>query len=245
MNRSIYRFISLYLPALILFSGCISPSSRIARYIQKHPERPQAISSALENRTVVSGMTAAEARLCLGPPNSIERSESNSDEKGDTWHYVEASKASDTLKGSSLWVLDIPKATIYFSPEGIVTEVVYYNDLTSKEPSSAVTKEPVNARPAIRTPATSTRSRKQKKRARPILKPYVPKPDELGSSGWPKIELSGVSVMGSNSRAILNDNLYEEGESLEGVKLLNIYANGALLEYRGARTFLQTGDATK
>jgi outer membrane protein assembly factor BamE (lipoprotein component of BamABCDE complex) len=235
------------LAALLLAAtaGCISPSHRINRYIENHPERPIFICAALLEQKVRPGMTPEEVRLCLGAPNSIEHS-GDSDSRMETWQYVRDSNTEGSLRGSSLWKLKIPEATIYFSSHGAVTEGVFYNEPKPEDKEQQVyvtgTTTPESTTPPAAAP------KRTRPRGRPAPKPlprYQPKPDELGTKGWPEITLGGVSVTAGDRTAILNGQMLEQGEMAQGVTLLRVYANGALLEHEGGRTFLRPGETTK
>jgi outer membrane protein assembly factor BamE (lipoprotein component of BamABCDE complex) len=117
---------------LLMAAGCATPSERAARYISKHPERPAAICTALQTQSVVAGMNADEVRLCLGAPKRIDRTDDTP--AVETWHYLQDSRAGGVLKGSSIWEIEIPLATIYFSSDGLVKEAVYYNSVDTDEP---------------------------------------------------------------------------------------------------------------
>jgi outer membrane protein assembly factor BamE (lipoprotein component of BamABCDE complex) len=232
---------------LLMAAGCTTPSNRIARYILKHPERPIAICTALQTQSVVAGMNADEVRLCLGSPKRIDRTADTP--PTETWHYLQDSKAGGALKGSSIWHMDIPLATLYFSSEGLVKKAVFYNSQEADMPTTGgdapsprqdvvkgpprqvhVDKKPVPGKPRPNAPA---------------LPHYMPAPTELGVSGWPRVSLGGVSAMGGDHSAILNGEVVEPGETVSDVTLFRVFDNGVLLEYRGQRTFLRPGETTK
>jgi len=235
------------LALLLTVIGCATPSERIARYIAKHPERPAAICAALQDQSVTAGMNAEEVRLCLGGPNRIDRTGGSGDTLPiETWHYLRDSSTDSALKGSSLWAMQIPLATIYFSGEGLVSEAAFYDSpeadelatVTTAAAPPEITREApvVAARPPARQPSPNP----------PPLPPsYKPSPDELGVSGWPRVMLGGVSVMAGDQSAILNGEVVEPGETVSGVTLYRVYVNGVLLDYRGQRTFLRPGETTK
>ncbi len=224
---------------LLAAAGCATSSERIARYIAKHPERPAHVCAALVQNTVVPGMAPEEVRLALGGPNRIDRP---GPEPIETWHYFEHSNM-DGLEGSSLWAMEIPVATVYFSNEGVVEEAIFHGS-TADEPAET-TDEPVAA-PAPQPPTAKARPLPEPSQAEPPLPPpYAPAPDELGVSGWPRISLQGVSVMGADQSAILNGDVFEPGDNINDVTLFRVFVNGVLLDYRGQRTFLRPGNTTK
>jgi len=232
---------------LLTVAGCATPSERIARYIAKHPERPAAISAALQEQSVTAGMNAEEVRLCLGGPNRIDRTGGTADTPPiETWHYLRDSSTDSALKGSSLWAMPIPLATIYFSREGLVSEASFYG---SPEVDELATVTTAAAPPEITSepPVVVTRPPASESRPKPPPLPpsYKPSPDELGVSGWPRVMLGGVSVMADDQSAILNGEVVEPGETVSGVTLHRVYVNGVLLDYRGQRTFIRPGETTK
>ena len=229
-------------------AGCATPSERAARYISKHPERPATICTALQTQSVVAGMNADEVRLCLGTPKRIDRTDDTP--PVETWHYLQDSRAGSVLKGSSIWDIEIPLATIYFSSEGLVKEAVFYStDQTDEPPKGGETPSPqqdaVTAPPAQEMRADKTPASRKLRPKAPALSHYIPAPTELGVSGWPRISLGGVSAMGGDHSAILNGEVAEPGERVNAVTLLRVFGNGVLLEYRGQRTFLRPGETTK
>ncbi|MBT3191436.1 MAG: hypothetical protein HN341_02665 [Verrucomicrobia bacterium] len=213
---------------LAIAVGCSTPSERIARYIEKNPERPSVICAALERQTVHAGMTQKEVRLSLGAPNRIDRG-GTEQKPTETWLYFQPRDKERDKRGSSFWALDVPKATVYFSAAELVKDAVFYS-------SGGV--------------------QPQKRRARRKTKPvqieppraprdYDPKPEELGVKGLPKLTLGGVSAMGRDRSAILNRELFAPGEVVEGVTVTAVYPNGVLLAYQGKRVFLRTGETTE
>ena len=235
------------LALLLAMAGCATPPERIARYIAKHPERPADICAALQQQSVTTGMTAEEVRLCLGGPNRIDRIGGAGDIPPiETWRYLRDSSTDGSLKGSSLWAMDIPLATVYFSREGLVNEAAFYD---SPEPEALATVTTAAAPPEVTRKApvnVQALPPAQKPRPKPpTLTNYTPSPDELGVSGWPRVMLGGVSAMSGGHGAILNDEIVEPGETIEGVSLFRVFANGVLLDYRGQRTFLRNGETTK
>lgn len=221
----------LGLPGLVLLAmaaGCATSSDRIARYVVKHPERPSAICTALNKRTVCVGMTQKEVRLSLGAPNRVDHA-GTAKAPTEIWQYFHDRDKERDARSSSFWALDVPRATIYFSSNELVEEAIFYTSSGPREPKRNVREE---LKPVLSEVPQKPRL-------------YSPEREELYTPGWPKLELSGVSVMGKDCSAILNNEVFAPGETVKGIKVTDVYANGALLEYRGVRAFLRIGEATQ
>ena len=237
------------LPLLLLIGfavGCATQDKRIARYIEHNPERPSRIHSALEKTQTLPGMTPKEVRLCLGSPHEIEH-ESKS-HASEIWHYIQSARDQPSNKGSDIWAMDIPQATVYFSAEGLVSEIVLSDeDEKALAPSSAINQTPKAKHPGtgsrlIPRPAQRERA---KLRNREKLPSYSPRPTELAVKGWPSIELGGILGLGPERSALLNNDVYTPGETVDGVTLTEVFANGVLLERQGVRMFLAPGEKTE
>ena len=210
---------------LLIAAGCASPSERIARYITKHPERPAPIHASMQRNRVVVDMTPQEVRLSLGDPNRIVYGGTEL-KPTETWYFYRAAKKSSALATSSFWSLEVPRATIYFSADERVYEAAFYDVGKTKKPQAKT------QRPTVATKA-------------PLASRYTPTANEIDVKGWPKQTLSGLSAMGNNRSAILNDEVYGPGETVNGMTVNNVFANGVLLEYQGRRAFLRPGESTK
>jgi outer membrane protein assembly factor BamE (lipoprotein component of BamABCDE complex) len=237
------------LPLLLLIGfavGCATQDKRIARYIEHNPERPSRIHSALENTQTLPGMTPKEVRLCLGSPHEIENE--SKENASEIWHYIQSDRDKDTNKGSDIWAMDIPQATVYFSAEGLVSEIVFYDeDEKQSAPSPSIKLTPKPKQPVSTPPLSSQSAQRERatRRAREKLPSYSPKPTELGVKGWPSIELGGILGLGPERSALLNNDVYTPGETVDGVTLTEVFSNGVLLEHQGVRMFLAPGEKTE
>ena len=226
---------------LVATIGCATSPERIARYISKHPDRPAGVCAALEDGTVVPGMTPEEVRLCMGPPNRVDHVKKPRPIQ--TWHYVRDSSIGG-LKGSSLWAMEVPLAVVYFSDKGIVRKAILYSEIPEEPAGAERPGKPSD--PKVSTPIAGTQSSPEPRRPMPPTPlPYKPAPEELGVSGWPSVSLSGVSVMGDDKSAVLNGVVIEPGEAIDGVMLHRVFVNGVLLVYRGQKTFIRPGETTR
>jgi hypothetical protein len=228
---------------ITLATGCATRPERIARYIKKHPDRPAAISTALQRNRIEAGMTPKEVRLCLGPPNRIDKA-GTKEQSSETWHYFKKRNKEHDRRSSSFWALDIPKATIYFSSDERVTEAAFYDGRKPSPPQKKVQSAAPQTAPRAAEATHETTRETPRETAREATH-YVPSPDELGVKGFPRLALGGVLAMGSERSAILDSEVFAPGESTKGVTVVDVYANGVLLEYRGSRTFLRTGEMTE
>jgi len=227
MQRLHHTQLWLHVSVLLLFiaGGCATSPKRIARYIEKHPERPENIQTSLQQNLVVVGMTPKEVRLSLGTPNRVSQSGTGANTT-ETWFFFRQRKKTSSLNTSPFWSFEVPKATIYFSSEELVDKVSFYE----------VTHTETTQQPPQTTP--------QNEKLNPEPLRYTPTPAELHVKGWPTITLGGISTMGSNRSAVLNDSVLAPGEIIKGVTVTKVFANGVLLEYRGARAFLHPGEST-
>ena len=64
---------------------------------------------------------------------------------------------------------------------------------------------------------------------------------DVASIAWPALTLTGVVGRGANGSAMINGEIVEIGESIEGVKLLSIDKQGVNLQYHGEERFLKSG----
>ncbi|OGV64257.1 MAG: hypothetical protein A2498_05340 [Lentisphaerae bacterium RIFOXYC12_FULL_60_16] len=62
---------------------------------------------------------------------------------------------------------------------------------------------------------------------------------------WPSISLSGIAGGGKTGSAILNGDIIGVGETISGVRLLEIRNRGVELEYKGERRFILVGGSTQ
>lgn len=81
-------------------------------------------------------------------------------------------------------------------------------------------------------------SPKKKKPAAYVL------PAESTFVDWPRLSLSGVMIMGDKKSAIINKNILEIGETVEGAKLLSVNEWGVVLKYNSETQFLYKGRST-
>jgi hypothetical protein len=68
-----------------------------------------------------------------------------------------------------------------------------------------------------------------------IQKPFVE---------WPVLSLSAVMGRGTTGSAMINGNLIDVGEDVDGVKFISIGNQGINLEYQGEKQFLKVGNST-
>jgi outer membrane protein assembly factor BamE (lipoprotein component of BamABCDE complex) len=237
-----WRLASLLL-LMGLAAGCATQEKRIARYIENNPGRPSTIHSALVQLQPLPGMTPEEVRLCLGSPHETE--DESKQHASEIWHYIKRGGDKYLNKGSDIWAMEIPQASVYFSEKALVDDVVFYDEddqaPAASSPSSTVT-QPSKAKQArsIASPSTHPARRERAK-----LTTYTPKRDELGVTGWPSIELGGILGSGFEHSALLNNDVYAPGETIKKVTLIEVFSNGVLLEYQGARLFLAPGKKTE
>ncbi|MBU1908447.1 MAG: hypothetical protein KJ726_00175, partial [Verrucomicrobia bacterium] len=63
---------------------------------------------------------------------------------------------------------------------------------------------------------------------------------------WPALKLMGVLTGtrgGSGGSAFLNNTTVEAGDTLQGVRLLEVQSEGVWLEYQGERKYLRIGQS--
>jgi hypothetical protein len=116
---------------------------------------------------------------------------------------------------------------------------------TEQEPPLAVDTEPieddVSAEPkkpvAQAKPVSPPVTKPKKPKTRP-----KPKPPPVE---WPFIAVTGVFHTDRGGSAILNGEIINIGDRIEGVKLIAIEKQKVILEYKGEKQSLSSGDATQ
>jgi Tfp pilus assembly protein PilX len=58
---------------------------------------------------------------------------------------------------------------------------------------------------------------------------------------WPHLQLVGVVGKGKNGAAMISGSVVAAGDEINGVTVLEVRSNGALLEFNGEQRFLKTG----
>jgi hypothetical protein len=66
-------------------------------------------------------------------------------------------------------------------------------------------------------------------------------PGQIGPDGWPVMALNAVMSLSdpAKSQAMLNNELLNVGDSVQGVKLIEIRENGVTLEFNGEQRFIK------
>lgn len=235
--------VAVWVGTMVLTTGCFTTSQRINRYTASAKDRPASVIQALhEGNRAVPGMTAREVRLVLGSPSRITTPPPPATL---VWHYDRRPMRKRVLlQESALWDLPVPQYSIYFDANRIVLNVIDHAtvaDAKSETPPPVPPTESASINPAE---SSSTRSPDQPVPRATVIPTYDPPAEEINVQNWPDITLQGISASSHAHRAVINGKVYERDEEiLGGVRLLAIYANGVVLEYRQKRAFLRTGES--
>jgi len=62
---------------------------------------------------------------------------------------------------------------------------------------------------------------------------------------WPPVKLTGLIKMGSAFSARLDNRIVGPGETVNGVELVKVTEEGAVLRYRGREKTLRVGESTR
>ena len=235
----VYVFLSSVL--LLASAGCItmtnpfSIESQINRYLEKHPDRPQAIRQALPNQTLCKGMNPREVELCWGSPSSREDTEENG-VKGQVWSYIEHHKGGTSSDhGSDLFDFTVPlgRAVFTTTSQGLaLSEWTIYGEDDSGTKNSAKT-----------APADKPRVSKPQPETFDLRLPELSASPDL--SRWPALRVTGTMKSGSKQVALINNILVGPGESIEGVKVVTVTETGVYLQYGAETIFLAKGKETR
>ncbi len=70
--------------------------------------------------------------------------------------------------------------------------------------------------------------------------------DSSDEKSWPKVTVNGIMSAGSaNGAALLNNRMVSAGENVEGARLVEVQAKGAVLEFRGETRLVLIGQTTE
>ncbi len=247
------RSTALVLTAALTLAGCATLHDwqghrRASGYIRKNPDRPADILRALDAGRVCIGMRPPEVILCLGRPHRIAAPGDGADPDAVTWHYDETSSARGGERGSALWDLRVPTWRIDFGDAGAVTNIVEYASLATPSPRDASPSAASADRPAAGAAAVAfspgdTRPDAAPPRPRPPANRVIPVRADF--AGWPDLRLNGVTATAGQASAVINGELVEPGDTVAGVRIVRIGANGVLLDFSGAAGFLAPGECTR
>jgi len=229
--------------ATALLTGCASLSNRygehrVQRYIRRNPDRPGIVLEALRRGDIVTGMTADEVRLLLGPPASTRPRPPD----GTTWLYDQPGQPRGDIAGSSMWALRVPARRLVFDANDTLTLIDTYQRAAAAPPGAQTPPAADRAPPAPPplpahhdAPITTAPSRDLYAMATP----------EADTASWPDLTLNGVLTTAGRAGAVLNHTVIETGESVKGVTVVAIESGRVLLERNGVRIVLETGQSTR
>ena len=81
---------------------------------------------------------------------------------------------------------------------------------------------------------------------KPPTPPAIPPENPVVASvSWPPLTLSGIAGSGREASVIINHQVIGCDEVIDGVRVVDITAQGVVLEYQGHRQILRVGNSTK
>jgi hypothetical protein len=196
---------------------------------------------------VVKGMTQDEVILCLGKPTKRE-SETLYGATTHKWYWSRPVGKKSGLDRSRLWNNEIPLARVLFGHDGRVTHCRIFGRLPPPPSTSGEQNQqpPASSPPPVRPPdhvgrrpappAWEEPGGGATPGEQPDTKPSGPEAGDF--DGWPALSLNGISSGGSTPTAFINRRVVSAGETVNGVKVLEITALGVLLEHEGDIQFL-------
>lgn len=245
------RVLGVVLTAILL-TGCLGPRpfvydrERVSDYLHDNPDVPGDIVKALMDGRVVKGMTRKEVILCLGKPTKKDINTLYG-RTTEIWFYSRPVQQEGGLERSRMWHKEIPLARVLFGYDGRVTHCQMFG-----------VGPPPDAQPPDRNANTSAEGRmgnmqpppppgddrmpppswvSEKRRAFPRRPTAAnaptdaPAPHPRTDTDWPGLDISGISSGGNTPTAIINRRVVAKGETVSGVKVLDINGNGVLLKY--------------
>jgi hypothetical protein len=187
-------------------------------------------------------MQAASADLSKAEQKITRMASSVSDEKP-AQAPVPAAPVASAVSPAAL-----PHASVQARVEKMKTAVADY----TKETSGSFESAPAPAPAAV--PAPSPTPARVVEAPPPVAAPAAqkpavarePAPERAVSAGpWPRITLNGIMSAGrANGAALVNNRMVGVGESVEGVRVVEVQVKGAVMEYKGETRLLLIGQST-
>jgi len=129
-------------------------------------------------------------------------------------------------------------------PEGAGEPIPSHSEELPIAPEPPSTQAaPTPERPAVARPAPTVADGTPTANGSSVSGGHSPEESLRPPANWPMLTCSGVVGKGASGSAIISSEIVGVGESVQGVKVLSIRAQGVELEYEGETRFLKVGSA--